>query len=508
MACLDENEIAEFLAPGRADRVVFRVEGHIAECATCRQLLMKVSETSTKVIRAAGTDTVVLGPPPKGHPWIGKVVHEKWTIERFLGAGGMALVFAARHRNGKRVAIKCMRPNLVLSPDLVERFKREGYLANAIDHPGVVTVLDDDRMEDGTPFLVMELLTGASLEGLLEREGPLPVARAVDLVLEALDVVAAAHERGIVHRDLKPENLFLTDEGRVKILDFGIARLRERATESGATEPGTTMGTVGFMAPEQARGHTAEVDAQSDVWSMGATLYRLLTGKSLHEAKTVNEGLLLAMTRNVEPMASLAPTLVRSIGRVLDQALAFEKSERFPSARAMIDALGTARAEAEIGRFDATSSPPKALYMRESAPPPSLVSSVASVAVPLSSEGSAAIRPEGRARKPIALVIGLVVLCGAALTVNPFFRDRPGEGKAASNPESTPMHAPESGVLMEGYTPRAEGRAALAPSADPAAASGLVPAAKTAESSKTDAGSASAKSAQKPMVIDPLGARH
>lgn len=506
MVCLDENEIAEYLAPGRAERIVLRVEGHTAECATCRMLLMKVSEASTKVVRAGSTDTVLLGPPAKGHPWIGKVVHEKWTIERFLGAGGMALVFAARHRNGKRVAIKCMRPDLVLSPDLVERFKREGYLANAIDHPGVVTVLDDDRMEDGTPFLVMELLTGATLEGVLEHEGPLPVARAVDLVLEALEVVSAAHERGIVHRDLKPENLFLTDEGRVKILDFGIARLRERATESGATEPGTTMGTVGFMAPEQARGHIAEVDAQSDVWSMGATLYRLLTGKSLHEAKTVNEGLLLAMTRNVEPMASRVPTLVPSIARVLDRALAFEKKERFPSARAMIDALVAARSEAEIGRFDAT-SPPKALYMRASAQPPSLVSSVVSVAVPLSSEGSAAIAPEGRSWNRIGLVVGLVVLCGAALTASHLFSDR---GGSAGEAASSPIRAPESGVFTVASTASADDpRAALAPSSDAAPAIGLVPDARAAlpESPRADA-AVSATPPKKPIVIDPLGARH
>src|SRR5262249_14176759 len=148
-------------------------------------------------------------------------------------------VYFAVHRNGTRAAIKMLHPDLSADRAILERFLREGYLANKVEHPGAVHVLDEDVAEDGSAFLVMELLEGKSLDKIVE-ERPLPIGEALRVTRLALEVLAAAHERGIVHRDIKPENVFITSTGDVKILDFGIARLREHQTHGGAG--GGTLG--------------------------------------------------------------------------------------------------------------------------------------------------------------------------------------------------------------------------------------------------------------------------
>src|SRR5262249_53641066 len=167
---------------------------------------------------------------------VGRVLNEKWTLERLLGVGGMAAVYAARHRNGARGAVKVLHPDLSSHKEVRERFLREGYAANRVEHPGAVKVTDDDIIATGpdarTAYLVMEILEGESLQDRLER-GPAVGEREFLSIAEAvLDVLEAAHDRGVIHRDLKPENLFLvraTPEGapavRVKVLDFGLARL-------------------------------------------------------------------------------------------------------------------------------------------------------------------------------------------------------------------------------------------------------------------------------------------
>ena len=249
----------------------------------------------------------------------------------------MAQVFAAKHRNGRSVAVKMMRPELAVEPVLVQRFLREAYAANRVAHPGAVAVHDDDKTDDGVPFLVMDLLEGMTLRDRLVESGPFDVAKSVRIIAQVLDVLIAAHEKGIVHRDIKPENLFETSSGEVRVLDFGIARLTEAG--EGMTQSGVTMGTIGYMAPEQARGLAGQVDARSDVWAVGATMFNLLTGRAVHEAASQNEVLLLAMTAQVPPVRSLAPSIPRGLGQVLDKALAFEKDARWPDARAMQAAL-------------------------------------------------------------------------------------------------------------------------------------------------------------------------
>ncbi len=265
---------------------------------------------------------------------VGTLIREKWTVDRLLGSGGVADVYAVTHRNGRRGAIKILRPESV-SPDLVERFFREGYVANKVGHPGAVTILDDDRTEDGAPFLVMELLEGETLAARCNRLDTIGAADALRIADQILDVVAAAHAQGIVHRDLKPENIFLTHTGTVKVLDFGIARLHERHKPRGATLPGTTMGTPAFMPPEQARGTWEQVDGRTDLWALGATMFTVITGEPLRSADTGNEELLLAMTEPVRKLRTVKPEVPAAMARVIDRALEFDTAARWPDANAM-----------------------------------------------------------------------------------------------------------------------------------------------------------------------------
>src|SRR5438552_36397 len=156
---------------------------------------------------------------------LGHVLRDRWLLEQVLGVGGMASVFAARHRNGARAAIKLLHGPVREDPVIKERFLREAYIANTVGHPGVPRVLDDDEDPQLGPYLIMELLEGESLDEIFKRQQKLPVEKMLDVADQVLDVLAAAHDRGIVHRDLKPGNVFLCRDGGVRVLDFGIARL-------------------------------------------------------------------------------------------------------------------------------------------------------------------------------------------------------------------------------------------------------------------------------------------
>lgn len=270
---------------------------------------------------------------------VGRVLRGKWHLDALLGVGGMAAVYAATHRNGKRAAIKVLHPELSVHGHVRSRFLKEGYVANRVDHPGAVQVLDDDTDDDGSLYLVMELLDGESLERRQARLGRLAPDEVLAATDQLLDVLAAAHEKGIVHRDIKPENVFLTRDGVIKVLDFGIARLRELSTASSATRTGATMGTPAFMPPEQARGLWDEVDGRSDLWAVGATMFSLVTGRMVHEARTTNEQLLAAMTEPAAPLSTAAPDVPEPVAAVVDHALAYRKEDRFPDARAMQDAV-------------------------------------------------------------------------------------------------------------------------------------------------------------------------
>jgi serine/threonine protein kinase len=276
---------------------------------------------------------------------VGVTLKDKWRLDELVGVGGMAAVYSATHRNGMRVAVKMLHGELSVDAEVRQRFLREGYLANKVDHPGAVAVLDDDTADDGAAFLVMELLEGETLAHRFERKARTLLIEEVLLIADkVLDILAAAHDKQLVHRDIKPDNIFLTRAGDVKLLDFGIARLREISPhvsppKTSATRSGSTMGTPAYMAPEQARARWDEVDGRTDLWSVGATMFKLLTGRVVHVADTINEQLLAAMTKPAPPLATLVPTVPIPVLEVVDKALLYARDERWADARAMQRAI-------------------------------------------------------------------------------------------------------------------------------------------------------------------------
>jgi serine/threonine-protein kinase len=288
---------------------------------------------------------------------VGQVLRGKWRLDQLLGLGGIAAVYAAVHRNGKRVAVKMLMPEHCADQETVTRFLREGYAANAVNHPGAVSVLDDDTSEDNVPFLVMELLEGETLDARWERSGGgLELSEVLFFTDQLLDVLASAHDKGIVHRDIKPDNLFLTRQGTLKILDFGIARAFESHRQAKMTQTGNVMGTPAFMAPEQARAKWDLVDGRTDLWAVGATIFFLLTGKFVHNAQAGNDLLIMSATKPARSLASVAPNVPRPVVAFVDKALAFEREHRWPDARTM---------QAEVRRLRAAIGGP----MRQAAVP-------------------------------------------------------------------------------------------------------------------------------------------
>lgn len=288
---------------------------------------------------------------------VGETIGGKWHLDRVIGVGGMAAVYEATHRNRNRVAIKLLHPALSLEEGTRHRFLREGYVANTIRHSGAVQVLDDDVTQDGHAFLVMELLRGESVEERLHRKGgALEMHEALSIMEQLLDVLEAAHDQNVVHRDIKPDNLFLTDDGKLKVLDFGIARLHQGNQR--ATKVGSFMGTPAFCAQEQARGRWDEVDHRTDLYSVGATLFTCLTGTHVHEAETSSEQLALAIGATARSLADVMPHAPRELVELVDTALSYDKEDRFQSARAMRAAVQRVKAGLPLTKKVSTPAPP------------------------------------------------------------------------------------------------------------------------------------------------------
>ena len=281
---------------------------------------------------------------------IGARVRGKWVIDELLGIGGMACVYAATHSNGRRAALKILHPELAHDAGIRDRFLREGYVGNKIQHPGRVDVLDNDTTDQGEPFLVMELLLGETLDQLWKRsDRRLSIPLAFSIADQLLDFLQACHAVGIVHRDLKPANVFIctADDpklpiGRVKVLDYGIAQLRDATAEH--TRAGTALGTPSYMAPEQARGAGDQLDGRADIFSMGAILYALVTGARLHQGRTNDEALILAATQPAPSVARIDPDLPPKVIALIDKALSWDRRNRYQDAgemrTAVLDVLG------------------------------------------------------------------------------------------------------------------------------------------------------------------------
>ena len=281
-----------------------------------------------------------------------------------VGAGGMGEVYRARDpRIGREVAVKVLPAAATSEPERQRRFEQEARAAGALNHPNVLAVHDVGR-HDGVPYIVSELLAGETLRGRMGGTA-LPARKALDYAVQVARGLAAAHEKGIVHRDLKPENLFVTKDGRVKILDFGLAKLGPDArvvppapgpelsameTATG-TLPGALLGTLGYMSPEQVQGQTT--DARSDIFAFGTVLYEMLTGRRAFKAETAPETL-TAILRE-DPLDRLGVDVAPGLERVLRHCLEKSPEERFQSARDLAFAL-----EALSGFSDVASRKPAA----------------------------------------------------------------------------------------------------------------------------------------------------
>ena len=376
---------------------------------------------------------------------VGQILQGKWQLERLIGVGGMAAVYAARHRVGTPVAIKILHPEVARSEQIRKRFEQEAMVMGKLEHPGAVEVRDIDVTKDGAPFLVMELLEGESLKDRLQRLGGIGVEEALRYADEALDVLAAAHDQGIVHRDIKLDNLFITAAGGLKVLDFGIARMREGAP---LTMVGTRLGTLPYMPPEQVKGQ--DIDGRADLFAVGAVLFRILSRRRVHEADTESEMIVKMSAMPAPPLSSVAPSLPAAVCALIDRALAYHREKRYPDARGM---------QADVRALRAGQPPAVcAQLLTELGPPNDLVEPAtrrpaASAAEPATSFTRVAT-PAARTGSPAAggAVAGAGLAVAAAANVSPVsataaaspFIVSPEGAPGAAGPLSATAQAPAS----------------------------------------------------------------
>ncbi len=265
-----------------------------------------------------------------------------YAIDAPLGAGGMGEVYRARDtRLGREVAVKVIAADSATDPDRLARFEQEARAAAALNHPNILAVFDigPGSAEHG-PYIVSELLEGETLGARIAR-GRLPVRTAIELATQVARALAAAHDKGIVHRDLKPDNIFVTRDGTAKVLDFGLAKLRDAApgasgdastvTGRPPTAQGAVMGTVGYMAPEQVRG--AEVDHRADIFAIGVTLYEMLCGQRAFTGESAVETLNAILTSEPAEFEALGVSVPAEAARVVTHCLEKNAADRFQSAR-------------------------------------------------------------------------------------------------------------------------------------------------------------------------------
>lgn len=271
---------------------------------------------------------------------VGRHVGNRWHLKRLLGIGGMAAVYEATDTYGDTVALKIVHRQFSEDEEIIARCRREAEVVNHIGHPGVVPI-HEVGSEGGMLFLVMELVTGRSLDFVRRAlGGTLPMGCVRWAAEETLRVLAATHEKSVVHRDLKPANLFFTNEGTLRVLDFGIAKPIEAGMGITLhTTTGVLMGTPQFMSPEQARGRWRKVDRRSDLFSLGACLFMLASGRPVHEAANANEALGEAMTATARSITEVRPDIDADFAEVIDKALAFHPNDRWQTAEDMLAAL-------------------------------------------------------------------------------------------------------------------------------------------------------------------------
>jgi predicted Ser/Thr protein kinase len=332
-------------------------------------------------------------------PQPGDLIADRYELEEVVGTGGMSSVFRAHDRQLERlVAIKILHEHYAEDPEYLERFRREARAVAKLSHPNIVTVIDRGD-DDGRQYIVFEHVDGENLKELVLRSGRLSVRRALELALAVADGLAFAHDHGLVHRDVKPQNVLLSNEGEVKVTDFGIARSLHM--EHGVTQTGTVIGTGEYLAPEQASGKP--ISPATDVYSLGVVLWELLAG----DVPFVGENFVAVALRHVnEPPPSLRerrPDVSPRLDAAVQRALAKDPARRFPSMTAFAKELRACLAEAE----------------GEGAPPPETDLAMTVVTPP--ARATAPARPRrrrpARSRRPFVYVLLALVAAGAAFAV-------------------------------------------------------------------------------------------
>ena len=320
--------------------------------------MLRASALDLAAVRDIGevaSDATAVGARPdrrviaSNQAWLGKIVDGRYRVIEVIGRGGMGVVYKVEHvRMGKIAAMKVLHRDLAQDPEVVHRFEREASAVSRLQHPNTVQVFDFGTANDAL-YLVMEYVRGRDLGDVVDRDGPLPFARAAPLLVQILGALGEAHELGIVHRDLKPENILITRTtgGRdfAKVLDFGLAKVIEPGGPADVSDHGQIVGTPYFMAPEQIRGD--DVDVRTDLYALGALTYRLLTGEYPYSARSAVGVLTKHLTAELERPSSRArgASLVPEIDDIVMRAMAKDPADRWPSAAAMAAAVESAYAE-------------------------------------------------------------------------------------------------------------------------------------------------------------------
>jgi len=357
-------ELAAFSSGLVDEERLARLQGHIAQCPCCRAVLKSLPPDRLEMLLRESLScseplqVLALSAGPEELPPF-LVNHLRYRVLGKIGAGGMGTVFKAEHRLMKRmVALKVINPKLMARPDAAVRFRREVEAVAKLGHPNIAAAYDAEQADE-RHFLVMEFVEGTDLARLVAERGPLPVPEACEYIRQTALGLQHAHERGMVHRDIKPQNLMRTPDGRIKILDFGLAALvteAERevcshtdetpALNDALTDFGEGMGTPDYSSPEQLR-DAHVLDARSDLYSLGCTLYFLLAGGAPFAAESRTQKVVGHLVLRPRPLAEFQQNVSEELTRVLDRLLAKNPAERFQTAGAVAQAVAPfARKEA------------------------------------------------------------------------------------------------------------------------------------------------------------------
>src|SRR3990172_3572461 len=287
-----------------------------------------------------------------------------YKILQKLGSGGMGDVYLAEDNElGRQIALKVLPPELAESEERRSRFQREAKAVAALNHPHIVTVHSVEEAQ-GVHFITMELVRGKTLSEVIPRKG-LSLAKFFEIAIPLADAVAAAHEKGVLHRDLKPDNLMLSDEGRLKILDFGLAKLKPEAGVSGIseqptnarTEEGRIVGTVVYMSPEQAEGKA--LDSRSDIFSLGIVLYEMATGERPFQGETTASVLSSILKDTPKSVTEINPALPSLVGRIVRRCLVKDAENRYQTAKDLRNELQELKREVDSGEVQESVTPRK-----------------------------------------------------------------------------------------------------------------------------------------------------